>query len=152
MKTRKNYGTLYLGVLAALLLITSSTPLAAASSQCEGAAAEEPAKLESNAYFESLSPTEVEFRQGVEFEIVQDADGGWSIRFGVDLKDETRRAVADSIVCRCYDPDVCSENTCELSGSGTGNAKCRGGCYKPSGAACTSCVFLAPFPTNNDPR
>ncbi len=127
------------------LLLLGSAPLSAQSTQCEETSASRTQKLESNAYFEVLSANEVQFRDGVDFELVQNADGVSTLRYGFDLDDETSRFVAAAIECRCSSPMTCPENNCQETIVG-GNAKCRGGCYKEDGTACVSCQWLVALP------
>ncbi|MEM7584754.1 MAG: hypothetical protein AAF560_15290 [Acidobacteriota bacterium] len=139
MRNLKKSSVLWCAFAVATLFLATAVPLAAASEQCE-APAEKAEKIESNAFFEVVGANEVKFRDGVEFEIVQDADGVWSVRYGIDLKSESQRTLAGALECDCSGIGGCA-GECTTGGAGTGGATCRGGCYRDNNTACQSCIF-----------
>ncbi|MES1240486.1 MAG: hypothetical protein ABUT39_02605 [Acidobacteriota bacterium] len=102
-------------------------------------------RLESNEYFEVVSPTKVTFRPGVVFEAVKTSDGRSLLRFNFESLVIGDPVPAPALECRCDYPSVCTRNSCKATPSG-GSATCDGGCYRADGTACVSCQFYKVVP------
>jgi hypothetical protein len=101
-----------------------------------------PVTLESNEFYTARSSNEVEFHPGIYWESVEGASpSAVVVRYGFTADEAVVAAAA--LYCRCYQPTICVENDCKVTGEGTGNAKCRGGCYRANGEACVSCRFFS---------
>ena len=98
-------------------------------------------RLESNEFFEVVSPIKVTFRPGVVYEAVKTSDGKALLRFGFEGLVIGDPVPAPALECRCEFPTVCTRNSCKVTSTG-GSATCDGGCYRPDGTACVSCAFF----------
>lgn len=122
---------LFLHLTAATVAMGQQTPT------CE----EPPTNLESNEYYTVIDPGEVAIEPGVEFEFVESSTGENMVRYGIQALDEYTFTVAGALYCRCFTEGGCNGD-CQVKGSGSGNATCRGGCYRDDGSACVSCRFF----------
>jgi len=136
-----------MGLAGLVLLLLAAAAPAFAASDCAAlrAAGTKAPRLESNEFFQVVSPTKISFRPGVQFETVRTAEGKSLVRFSFETLAVEGATDVQAIECRCQFPDVCTRNSCKVTTTG-GSATCDGGCYRPDGTACVSCQFFTVQP------
>src|SRR5262245_23273524 len=106
----------FMGLAGLVLLLLAAAAPAFAASDCAAlrAAGTKAPRLESNEFFQVVSPTKISFRPGVQFETVRTAEGKSLVRFSFETLAVEGATDVQAIECRCQFPDVCTRNSCKV--------------------------------------